>query len=190
MAVGFVDFNELRFGLSVAWVSTRVVFDGELTVSTLDISETGISGHSEYLIVCRSAGGIVLLEEGLLMLILDSVLVKEPVKKFVCVMHAETLIFDFVVVLTLGNIREGSIGFVNVVESALGVDSIVRMLFGMPLGCKSLVGSFDVLLTALLVEAECVIEIFLRGYVSYSYWISRAAGVGRRGVGSATGPGS
>lgn len=182
MAVGFIDLNEPPLSLSVTLVAAGVILDGQTTVSPLDVNETGSAGHSQNFIISWLAVGVVLLEERPFVLLLDSMLVEELVEEAIGIVDSETLAFDLVIVVALNRIRKGRVGLVDVVEASLGVDSVVGVLFGMPLSSQSLVGSFDVLLAALVIKTESIVEVLFGGSVTSSCRARGFAGVGGRGV--------
>jgi hypothetical protein len=112
------------------------------------------------------------------------VFIEELIKQLVSIVDAEMLTLDLIVVMTLTNIREGSIGFVDIVEAALSVNSVRRVFLGMPLSSQPLVSLLNVMLACLFVEAQGFVKVFLVGCVSCSCGLGGAAGVRSRSVNS------
>lgn len=133
MAVSFVGVDELLFSFSVSLICTWVIFNCKPAVGSLNIGKACSSRDPQNFIIGRLSARVVFLEETFLMLFFHSVLVEEPLEEFVGIVNGKILALDFVVVMTLTNIREGSVGFVDVVEATLSVHSIVGVLLRVPL---------------------------------------------------------
>jgi len=95
---------------------------------------------------------ILLVEKLLLVLVNESVLVIKFLESSVGVICG-ILVDEVVVVVSTGWVRQHEIGLANVAEPALGMDSIVWMLFRMPFSSKPLIGVFDLRLRGLMREA-------------------------------------
>jgi hypothetical protein len=115
------------------------------------------------------------------------VLVEEPIEEFVGIVNAELLVLDLVVMVAAVDIGKSCVGFVNLIEAALGVNSVVGVLFGMRFSSKLLIGSLDVLLGGFLIETKEVVEILPTICVSSSCRLGRATGVGSGGIDGYTG---
>lgn len=153
MAVGLIDLDELLLNLSITGIGTGVIPQSQLPVSLLDVRETRRSGHPQNLIKVGLPIRIVLLEELLLLLLLNPILLKELLEELIGLVHGELVTFDLVVVVSLGRVRQSGVGLVDLVELLLGVDTVLGVLLGVPLGGQLLVGFVDVLLRGFLVQA-------------------------------------
>jgi len=80
VAISLVNLDEFSLSLSVALVGTWVVLDSQTTIGALDVREAGSAWHAKNFVIGWLAGRIILLEEGLLLLILETVLIEELIE--------------------------------------------------------------------------------------------------------------
>jgi hypothetical protein len=130
MGVGFVDLSKL---LLSSWVRIilGMVLQSEFPISLLNFVKAGILGDSKNLVIGALAVGVLLVEEFSLAFVNETIVIEEFLECSMGILGT-VLTSKTIVVISACWVRQHEIRLADLVELALGVNSIARMFFRMP----------------------------------------------------------
>jgi hypothetical protein len=159
MSVGLIDFREL---LLSNWISVvlGMIFQGQVSISLLNFIEGSILWDTKDFIVSALAVGVLLFEEFLLAFMEETVFVVKLLESSISIVGA-VFVDEVVIVISSSRARKHIVGLADVVELALGMNSVTWVLFGMPLSRKFLIGVINLCLGGLVGETKSSVVILI-----------------------------
>ncbi len=152
--VSLIDLNKLFRSLLIFRIFLWMIFQGQFSVCLFNFIMRRVSRDSNDMIIVFGLMRVVLLEEIFFLLIVNSKLIIETFKCLMSLINGKLSFDQLIVVGSHVLIAQDFVGFTDIFELFLGLQSFFLILLGMMVDCQLVVGLVNFSFSSIMADFQ------------------------------------